>query len=307
MRNALVLLNAYAGSLRQVRAVLEARERLRRWAPGAEIVIAGRPEELAPALQRAKTSPAEYIFVGGGDGTLRGVAESIAGTGKVLGVLPLGTVNHFARRLGLPLGLGAALSALEAARPSILGAGEVNGRLFLNNSTLGLYPRVVRARDHLRHRCSLAKWPALARAGARALARPERAWLELVGDEGALTLRSPFVFVTNHDYLLGALPLLPGGVGPDELGVCAAPAETPAARLGLLARIATGTLAACPSLRAFRTRSLAARGARPRLHVTLDGEVLTLESPLVYRPRPGVLRVLAPRGAPAPAPALSTP
>lgn len=307
MRNALVLLNAYAGSLRQVRAVQEARELLRRRAPGAEIVIASRPEELAPALCRARTSPAEFIFAGGGDGTLRCVAESIAGTGKVLGVLPLGTVNHFARSLGLPAGLDAALSALEGASPSAIGVGEVNGRLFLNNSTLGLYPRVVRGRDFLRSRAGVSKWPAMARAAARTVARPEGGWLELAGEGEAFTLRSPFVFVTAHDFLLGALPLLEGGVGPGELGVCAASAETATERLALIARVAAGALSSGRSVRAFKTRSLVVKGAAPRLHATLDGEVMTLEAPLVYRARPGALRVLAPRGAPLRGAAISTP
>lgn len=307
MRNPLVLLNASAGSLRQLRAVHEVRELLRGWAPGAEVLIASCPDEIGSALKRARSSPAEYVLAGGGDGTLRGVAEAIAGTGKVLGVLPLGTINHFARHLGLPSRLGAALSALEGAAPSVVSAGEVNGRLFLNNSTLGLYPRVVRARDYLRRRGRLGKWAAAARAGARAVWRPDGRSLELAGDAGVVALRSPFVFITNHDYLLGALPLLRGAVGPDELGVCAASAETALARLGLIARIATGTLAASPAVRAFRTRSLSVEGDTRRLHVTLDGEAMTLEAPLVYRARPGALRVLAPRGAPSPAAARSTP
>ncbi|HEU4537631.1 MAG TPA: diacylglycerol kinase family protein [Polyangiaceae bacterium] len=307
MRNALVLLNARAGSLRQMQAVHEARDLLRRRVPRAEIVIASGPDEVAVALERARTSPAEYVFAGGGDGTLRSVAEAIAGTGKVLGVLPLGTINHFARHLGLPARLDAAVAALEGASPSALGVGEVNGRLFLNNSTVGLYPRVVRARDYLRWRAKLGKWPAMARAAAHVFDGPAGPPLTLAGDGGACTLRSPFVFITNHDFLLGALPLLEGRVGPDELGVCAAPAETAGERLALAARVATGTLAAGPSVQAFRTRSLAVTGGPPRLHVTLDGEAMTLEAPLLYRVRPGALRVLAPRGAPARAVALSTP
>ncbi len=307
MRNALVLLNARAGSLRQLRAVHEASELVRRWAPGAEVLIVTRPDEVASALERARVSPAEYVFAGGGDGTLRGVAEAIADTGKVLGVLPLGTINHFARHLGLPSRLGAALSALAGASPAAVGAGEVNGRLFLNNSTVGLYPRVVRGRDFLRRHARLGKWTALALAAARAVGRPERRPLELAGDGVRASLRSPFVFVTKHDFRLGALPLLPGDARPDELGVCAASAETTLARLGLVARVATGTLGASPSLRAFRTRTLVIEGGARRLHVTLDGESMALAGPLVYRVRPGALRVLCPRVAPARAPELSTP
>jgi diacylglycerol kinase family enzyme len=307
MRNAFVLLNARAGSLRQMQAVHEARDLLRRRVPGAEIVIASGPAEVGAALERARASHAEYVFAGGGDGTLRGVAEAIAGTGKVLGVLPLGTINHFARHLGLPARLGAAIEALEGASPSAIGVGEVNGRLFLNNSTVGLYPRVVRARDFLRWRAKLGKWAALAQAASHVVDGPAGPALELVGDARAFTLRSPFVFVTNHDFRLGALPLLPGHVGPDELGVCAAPAETAGDRLGLAARVATGMLAASPRVHAFRTRSLSIGGGPPRLHVTIDGEALTLEAPLLYRVKPGALRVLTPRAVPSPAAALSTP
>src|SRR5882757_426639 len=87
------------------------------------------------------------IVAGGGDGTVRTVAQELVGSDVVLGVLPLGTLNHFARDLGLPLDIPGAVSVIVGGVTAAIDVAEVNDRIFVNNSSIGLYPNLVRDRD----------------------------------------------------------------------------------------------------------------------------------------------------------------
>ena len=100
-------------------------------------------EELTAAVEKAARSSADLVVMGGGDGTLSAGLPALVEAGKPLGVLPLGTLNHFAKDLGLPLDLESAVCTLRTGRLREVDLGEINGRLFLNNCSLGFYPEVV--------------------------------------------------------------------------------------------------------------------------------------------------------------------
>src|SRR5258708_9624368 len=88
-----------------------------------------------------KSIPAPLAIVAaGGDGTVRAVAQELADSVVPLGILPLGTLNHFARDLGLPLDISSAVAVIAAGIVATIDAAEVNGRIFVNNSAIGLYP-----------------------------------------------------------------------------------------------------------------------------------------------------------------------
>ena len=112
---------------------------------------------LAGATRQAIVDGAELVIAGGGDGTISAVAGALAGSEAVLGVLPLGTFNHYARDIGIPPGLAAAAAALAAATPCALDIAEVNGHRFVNSSALGFYTKVVKERAEPRVRNRLGK------------------------------------------------------------------------------------------------------------------------------------------------------
>ncbi|HCF59820.1 MAG TPA: hypothetical protein DFS52_17735, partial [Myxococcales bacterium] len=85
----------------------------------------------------------------GGDGS---VARALADRDKALGVLPLGTLNHFGRELGMPSGLESSVHAIAHGKVRQVEVGEVNGRVFVNNSSIGLYPRALKLREERRAR-----------------------------------------------------------------------------------------------------------------------------------------------------------
>ena len=101
----------------------------------------------------------------GGDGTVAAVAAGLVGSEVPFGVLPAGTLNHFAKDLGLPLELEAAARMLLSGHVIRVDLGEVNGRIFVNNSSVGFYPQIVRERER-QQRGGRAKWAALASATA---------------------------------------------------------------------------------------------------------------------------------------------
>lgn len=114
-------------------------------------------DDLAHAMTAAIADGVQIVAAGGGDGTINAVVNAIAGHDITLGVLPLGTLNHFAKDLGIPIALEDAARVIIAGHTSHVDVGEVNGRAFLNNSSLGLYPRIVQLRERYRAR-GIRKW-----------------------------------------------------------------------------------------------------------------------------------------------------
>jgi YegS/Rv2252/BmrU family lipid kinase len=296
-RPAAVLLNCSSRS----RRAAERRDRLAEIIASsrlsAELYCAEDGAELAAMARRFAEGHYELIIAAGGDGTVNAVASAIAGTSKVLGVLPLGTVNHFARNLGVPLDLARAVDRLVEAEHVWTDVGEVNGRVFVNNSTLGVYPRIVRFREQLRLRYGVNKWIAFAYAAARMLPRRDPLKIRLRADGGEeIQAITPFVFIGRSDTKLGALDLVPGQQpAPGKLSICIVRAGGRLAMLRLASRAVVGRLSSADGVEVFQAATLHIEADVPRLHVAMDGEVVALPPPLEYRVRPRALRVAVPR------------
>src|SRR4051794_27645935 len=141
------------------------------------------------------------LIVGGGDGTVGAAASALAGTETLLGILPLGTLNHFARDLGIPeeLDEGAKLIAGRTVRR--VDVGEMNDRIFINNSAIGLYPLMVVDRDLQRRKLGRSKRAAMIVASLRTLLRFNHQRLTLtVNEERTGRVDTPLLFVGNNDY-----------------------------------------------------------------------------------------------------------
>jgi diacylglycerol kinase family enzyme len=119
------------------------------------------------AVQRVREQELDALVVGGGDGSIRTVADVLAGTGVPLGILPLGTLNHFARDLGIPTDLKEMVALIAAGKTRSIDVGEVNGETFINNSFIGLYPYLVLERERKRSLQGLSKWRSRVRLALR--------------------------------------------------------------------------------------------------------------------------------------------
>jgi diacylglycerol kinase family enzyme len=234
------------------------------------------------------------VLAGGGDGTINAVAAALIDTGAVLGVLPLGTLNHFAKDLKIPLGLEAAVANVFHGEVALVDVGEVNGRIFLNNASLGIYPGVVQERE-ARQRGGHGKWVAFAQAMIFVFKRYSPLRVRTKLDEATtLPASTPFVFVGNNRYQTAGLHIgervsLDGGT----LWVCQAPH---AGRAKLL-RLALQALIGRSNPRELVILETSDFWVRPKartLRVATDGEVSRMDTPLHFRSRPRALRVMVP-------------
>src|SRR5919107_358211 len=137
--------------------------------PG-RVTMARHGRDIGPAARRAVERGTSGLIAAGGDGTVNTLANVAIEADVPLGVLPQGTLNHFAKDLGMPTDLDGALAVVLAGHTRRVDVGEVCGRIFVNNSSLGVYPRIVRLRERFGGR-GPAKWLAAAWATLAVLRR----------------------------------------------------------------------------------------------------------------------------------------
>ena len=274
------------------------RERLgllfEKYGAAVEVILCKKGERAPSLAQDAIKRGCNLIVAAGGDGSVNAVASAVAGSEAVLGVLPLGTLNHFAKDLGIPTELEAAVENLISGRIVRVDVGEVNGHVFLNNSSLGLYPAVVQEREKIRRK-GYQKWTAFAHAIFYVLRRYSHLHVVMRSNgQQELVEDTPFVFVGNNEYNvcganIGTRTCLTGG----RLWVYRAPkaGRGDLLRLALRALLGTSNSEDLPKFDADEFRISVARG---HVHVATDGEVKRLTSPLIYRIRPEALKVIVP-------------
>ena len=289
----IVLLNCRAGSLS---AELEPGIRARFEAHGItpDIRIMERGDDVVATAKQAIERKPRVIVAGGGDGTLNAVAGALLGSGITLGVLPLGTLNHFAKDLGIPLELEGAIDTICEGRAVSVDVGNVNGRVFLNNSSLGLYPLVVRRRDQLIQRLGHPKWPAFFWAAMLVLRRYPFLDVRLTVDGKSLPYRTPLLFVGNNEYVLDGLVL--GARKRLDAGCLSVHIVRRVDRLGLAAlaiRALFRGLRKAADFETFCATELQVQTRRSSVNVATDGEVTRMESPLLYKTEAGRLSVMA--------------
>jgi diacylglycerol kinase family enzyme len=294
-RRALVIVNARSGGGRDASAADTLREQFAAAGLQAEVVLLQEGDAIAALVERARADGVQLVVAGGGDGTQGAVAAQLAGTDVVQGVLPLGTLNHFARDLGVPLAVEEAIRTIAQGSVLRVDVAEVNGHVFINNSSLGLYPEIVRERELQQLRLGKGKWRALASATLHALERHAGLAVRVDAEGEAQLHRTPFVFVGNNRYGMEGFRI--GARASLQEGELALYIARRRGRLGLL-------LLACRALlRRLRQDvdfelltgpAFVVSTRHARIRVATDGEVAMMDSPLRYRIRPGALRVLVP-------------
>lgn len=292
-----VIINECSGTVKktgQSRLLQQITHSLRRHEITANVqFLAG--DQVPVAARRAREQQMNAVVVGGGDGTISSAAGVLAGSTLPLGVLPLGTLNHFARDLKIPDDLDAAIDVIAAGACRQVDIADVNGRFFLNTSSIGTYPRVIEERDAVQARTHHRKWPAMALAAIRVLARHPsvRASIEVNGKISQR--RTAFVFVGNNVYSLRLFaeelrPRLDAGT----LSVLSPRCHGALCLSRLMWRALKSELREAEQFDEWIAPEIWVRLNKPTVRVAVDGEVVTLPTPLHYRIHPGALRVVAP-------------
>lgn len=293
MRRVLVLLNAQAGTLidagtdgvvRHINETLTAR------CESLEVRLL-QPDALPKAIRNAVLGHHDTVIVGGGDGSASAAAAAFAGSHKVLGVLPFGTMNLLAADLGMPSDPHAAVAALADVAPRRIDLAEINGRPFHTLSGLGFFSQMARAREETRGH-PVGRLASVMVAGFRALARTTGFTIDVLLDGRRERVRALAVLVTNNR--LGSdwrRARLDEGV----LEMHLVEDRGTLTKLRASAALLTGAWRTEQHIRSIVTSDLAITRRRSHSWASTDGELARERMPLRYRVLAGALTVLSKR------------
>lgn len=236
----------------------------------------------------------------GGDGTINAVASAAIASGKTLGVIPAGTLNHFARDLEISLDPKVAAEQFRNGREIQVDVGSVNGRIFINNSVLGLYPVYRTARKGIESHgfgsSRAGRFFAVLGGILQVFWRLPHITIGLVTDDGtAKTMKTAFVLVANNEHELENWRI--GHRSAMDKGHLWVYVMRKCSRWGLLryfAKFLMKRFSQHDAFEVFKVKELRIESKRQKIRVGVDGEVIRMQTPLEYCSRPKALRVIAP-------------
>jgi diacylglycerol kinase family enzyme len=294
MSETVVLFNPKSGPVYRRVSADDLRGRLSAHGVTAKVIELRGHAQIEVIAAEAIRQGCQVLVAAGGDGTVGAVASVVAGTEIVLGVLPAGTLNHFARDLKIPVELDAAIEILARGNRASVDIGEVNGHKFVNNSSIGIYPRIVQLRER-EQRTGRHKWLALALAMITVLRRFPFWTVRVHAQDQVVQQRTPFVFVGNNEYELEGLQI--GRRGTMNGGRLFLYVAARTSRFGLVKMALAAVLGRLDRKRSFQMLDVTEawiETRRKRVRVSTDGEICWMRSPLHYRLLPLGLRVIAP-------------
>ena len=262
----------------------------------AEIFVAENGEELIKLAKDAAKSDAEIVVAGGGDGTISAVASKLVGTDKTLGILPLGTLNNFSKDLKIPPDLAEAIGIIAENHTEKIDAAEVNGQIFINNSSIGLYPHIVKSRETQQEKLGRGKWSAAFWAALKILRRHPVFTVKLKNESGEKIVKTPFVFVGNGAYEMdffniGRREKINGG----KLSVYFLHKSGRKGLFALVLRLVFGRLRQAKDFEEISVGEITIETGKKQMLVAYDGEVEMIKTPLCYCVHPLALRVIVPQ------------
>lgn len=289
-----VILNASSGFDKKEETGEALRRVLSEGGVESDIRLIDKNTDLCELAREMVRDGAEVIVAGGGDGTINAVASVLAGTEVTLGVLPMGTLNHFARDLEIPFDPPRAMQVVSEGHTVLVDVGEVNGKRFINNAIIGLYPNYRFQRE--RHeRQGRFKWLAMLAAVLGIFRRNPALRLRLEADGKTLNRKTPFLMVANNrhemeGYRLGNRQSLSTG----QLSVYMMHRMSRWGLLRLAFSVLLGRFSKQRDFELMDARTVVVESRRKTVGVSLDGEVVRLQPPLEYKSLSKSLRVIVP-------------
>jgi diacylglycerol kinase family enzyme len=235
------------------------------------------------------------VVAAGGDGTVHYVVQPLVNNAEAtLAVIPIGTYNHFARDLGIPLDWRAALDVALHGTTQVIDAAQVNDRFFVNNVSLGLYPELVARREE-RGR-DYPRWKARLLAAYATLHKYPHVTFTVESEHHQEVIRSHVFMVSNNSYDLSRIGIEAPRAALTEarLSVYWLPHLRRLALARFIGRYLAGRVHETPGFRSFRTSRLRVQSRHKHLHVGVDGEVFTMDLPLLITIVPQSLAVRTP-------------
>ncbi len=258
-------------------------------------IFAVKGEELEKTAKSAMAMDINLIIAAGGDGTVSTVAAVLTGSNIPMGVLPIGTLNHFAKDAGIPLEFDDAIKTIANQNIKQIDVGEVNGIIFVNNSSIGLYPKVVKHREKEINSLGGRKWVAMGIAVLRMFKRFPTVNVKIKTGGKMMECKTPFVFVGNNNYNMDIFNL--GTRKELDKGCLGVYYPNTTNRFEMLKFAILGLMNKLSSENNFSiyfTDELTLETKKKYIDVSTDGEVLKLSTPLNYKLRKHALKVIIP-------------
>ncbi|HEY0157315.1 MAG TPA: diacylglycerol kinase family protein [Thermoanaerobaculia bacterium] len=295
-RNGILFLNARAGTFS---AAEESDVRTVAYENGLRVVDIQPEVDVRRVVREALDAGLKTFVVAGGDGSVHHVAQALVNTDGVLGVVPIGSVNHLARDLDIPIGdWRAAMEIAVRGELRQIDVGRVNGRYFLNSVMLGLYPTISAFRE--RFRSLHSRWRAYFKAFRLALRHFPHVSLVVEVNGQVETFRTQMFVVAVNAYDLSAAGVVSpktsfndGRVSIYTLSFMSRPQFIRAA-----AQYFRGKIGQVQGFRSIRTSQLNVDTGKRRLRISVDGELMDLGTPLQIVAVPSSLLVRAPAPKP---------
>lgn len=235
------------------------------------------------------------IVAAGGDGTVNAVAQALLHGTIPMGIIPLGTFNYVARALGIPLNpLDAAHVILHGQRYAIH-VGCVNQYIYLNNASIGLYPRLIEQREYDNNRFGRFRYVAMLSGFTALMREHQKLKLKLIVDGQIKPLETPLVFFGNNQLQLQDFKLnLAECAAMGKLAVVATTELSKWQTLKLIARLQLGTFEDAPEVTAFCAETIKIESKARQMKVAIDGEIVHVQTPLYFSVAKEALTVIAP-------------
>lgn len=263
---------------------------------GLEVIRITPDLDVAAAIRGRLANGRTLFIAAGGDGTVNSVLQPLVQHPEAaLGVIPAGTYNHFARDLGIPLDWREALEvALNGIRRSV-DTGRVNDRFFVNNVSIGLYPDLVRRREEKGR--DYPRWKARMYAIFATMRKYRHVTLAIESEHHHELVRTHVFMVSNNSYDLSRLGIEAPRATLEEgrLSVYWLPHLSRIKLMRFVARFLAGRVRETPGFRSFRTARMKVQSSKPLIRTGIDGEVVTLSTPLTITTVPQSLSVMVPR------------
>ncbi len=251
-------------------------------------------ENMPDILAKLSDETYEILIAAGGDGTVSSVAEKAVRFNKTLGIIPAGTLNHFAKDTGIPLDTEGAISNILKGHTSLIDTASVNDHIFLNNSSIGLYPKVVKRREE-QMKLGGNKWPAMFKAAMAVIKSIPKINVAIKASGSMVKCKTPFIFIGNNDYKFDMFNLgRREGLLDGELSIYYPNYKGRISYLRLIFKTLMGKLDQEENFRILHNEEITIYSGKKKLEVSIDGEVFRLKTPLHYKINPKSLRVITP-------------
>ncbi|HEV7572294.1 MAG TPA: diacylglycerol kinase family protein [Thermoanaerobaculia bacterium] len=264
---------------------------------GLEVVHVTRDLDCSSLIRDRLREGCRLFVAAGGDGTINTVIQPLVNTDAILGVIPVGTYNHFAKDLGIPLAWRDALDVVVNGEIKPIDTARINDRFFVNNVSMGLYPELVARREEKGR--DYPRWKARLYAAYATLQKYPHVAVTLDTDNHHEVIRTHVLMISNNSYDLSRIGIEAPRRALEEgrLSVYWLPHVPRLALTSFVAHYLAGRVREAPGFRSFLTSRIKIQSSKHHLHLGIDGEVATMNTPLVITIVPQSLSAKVPRNA----------